>query len=1329
MKCFPAFFLFLLLAPFIARGQWLQSNSGMPAGPDTGTSVYSFAELDSLLFAATSRGVFESQDHGYHWYAHHWSNNGYVVNGVQCEDIFVLPHSYTLNYPKWTWVRQVTKYITQGSISGQLSGNGIAIDPHGNAIIAATLQGSVYLDDTLLSAPNGALLIIKYDSTGKLLWIASASTPHGNVHYSGVACDSLGNIYAAGVLGPSTDGTTPSVDFGAQLSPGAVTAPFIVSYDSSGKFRWDNGASETSGSTVDNLSIQADSSGSAYLAGTFKGTLDVGVSTIISVRLQQKDLEDIFLAKFNPLVQWAVQTSSEGQIEKWQSRPPNQAHCIGLCTDAHGNSYLLGSSIDTEYIGGKPLPDSTSQFVAKFNTNGAAIWNVPFLVPDNEAFPFSSISCDRIGNLALCGGGTDQVTFNNKTYPGNNEASGILAALDSSGETRFVKFAPANVATPQVCVSGIGNIFVDIQSNDLHLTFDDSAVLEPTRPVDPKAPFTGITKLRNDGTVEWAFSDGFTGELAPSRDQSLFALYTPAVLQYYPDADAGRWGRLGWIGSMALAKLSAVPAGLTIDTDIYATGPSFGTRVSADMGHSWVVLKQSGSQFARIGTKIFLGNGFSTDFGETWMRDSGGGNYLHAIGSQLDAWDSPGVSFHSTDSGATWTQNSCRLALGMEATNGSRTFADGGGLSNDSGKTWIATTVGLGGSNGSYTSFNADSKALGVADNILFDSWLDLMASSNAGETWSPVSDNLPSGVLSLYQYGTELLVGLNNDGVYRRPISDIAANIHSTVPLFQWANQVHSYADASGEAIALDSSGNSVVFGSFQGSIAIGDQRYQHKFLAPGDRDYFLAKYDPNGNVLWSMRMAGGGIQDSTRPPTIAISSAGDIYLGAHFLNAFSAGMFNLKGNPWQPEAFLMKCNANGQVVWLDTVMTSLTNNSLGTIAIDRNGNVVVIGQAVSGTSVGGIRLPDSLDDQGSFIASYDPNGSARWATRILDGDEYSSTTALTVSSDNNYYVAGLWHDLRGVGGFLQEYDANGQLLDTSYFAVQSTADAITSLSSDGAGNIYALGTLADSLRLGTTTLKRGLVGDPRFFAQRSNGKWNWAEIIGWQSYIDFKQPIDGPPCRMATAQDGGTYIIGLDSVFGESSLEREQGINYVTKFDPMGTCEWTKQINNGYACVPMGIATDNSGSVWTTGSILNRDEVPGYPDGCCHMAFGLIGLATNTFDSNYERPFINRLSATTTPFAAVRNTALPGADNMVARLYPNPTTGFVKLQLNLDQAQIVRIMVCDPLGRELEQVFAGEAKDMEQQIDCSHLGNGSYFLSIQSSNGASTIPFVLQK
>jgi hypothetical protein len=112
---------------------------------------------------------------------------------------------------------------------------------------------------------------------------------------------------------------------------------------------------------------------------------------------------------------------------------------------------------------------------------------------------------------------------------------------------------------------------------------------------------------------------------------------------------------------------------------------------------------------------------------------------------------------------------------------------------------------------------------------------------------------------------------------------------------------------------IATDAVGNSYVTGSFT-SDTLSFGSFDLINVNPGQRDIFIAKYDPNGNALWA-KSAGGSTTDEAY--SITIDALGNSYITGYFASpTIVFGTFTLTQTGLK-DMFLAKYDMNGNIQW----------------------------------------------------------------------------------------------------------------------------------------------------------------------------------------------------------------------------------------------------------------------------------------------------------------------------------------------------------------------------------------------------------------------------
>src|SRR5439155_11202445 len=92
------------------------------------------------------------------------------------------------------------------------------------------------------------------------------------------------------------------------------------------------------------------------------------------------------------------------------------------------------------------------------------------------------------------------------------------------------------------------------------------------------------------------------------------------------------------------------------------------------------------------------------------------------------------------------------------------------------------------------------------------------------------------------------------------------------------WARQSGFYYSDTARAVAVDSNGNIFVAGNFSGSSSFGPTNLNS---VAGSEDIFVAKYDPDGTLVWAIQAGGSG---SDYAYSVAVDPSGNIYVGGFF-------------------------------------------------------------------------------------------------------------------------------------------------------------------------------------------------------------------------------------------------------------------------------------------------------------------------------------------------------------------------------------------------------------------------------------------------------------
>jgi hypothetical protein len=343
------------------------------------------------------------------------------------------------NYPS----AYIAKYDPLGNIIWvQSFGKNFGIDPNlaitvdasGNLFFTGSFVASsiIFGNDTLTNVfPNGYygdFFIVKFDSSGNVLWARHAGGSSTDIGES-ISTDAAGNAYVTGwywsntiVFGTDTLLNTFGHDF------------FCVKYDPSGNILWTKGNigptgwDEGRGTSVDN-------SGNLYLTGYFNAPSIAFDSIVLNNTTITGFGPDLFVVKYN----------SSGNVQ-WARSAGGTSNDIGnsIVTDAYGNVYVTGDFIsDTMFVGSTTLVNNSLNsniadlFIIKYDSLGNVLWAKSEGGVGADYANFITIS--PVGNIFLIGNYSNSITFGSTTHTSIWGQDVFIVSYDTSGNVLWSK--------------------------------------------------------------------------------------------------------------------------------------------------------------------------------------------------------------------------------------------------------------------------------------------------------------------------------------------------------------------------------------------------------------------------------------------------------------------------------------------------------------------------------------------------------------------------------------------------------------------------------------------------------------------------------------------------------------------------------------------------------------------------------------------------------------------------------------------------------------------------------------------------------------------------
>jgi hypothetical protein len=326
---------------------------------------------------------------------------------------------YVVKYDSSGNFRWAKSSTSLGEPGTGATGYSIATDPFGNIYIDGGHTGpAIYFDSLKVdSTGNSNIFLVKYDSTGKVLWVGGpiAEAEAGN---NGLSIDAWGNVYITGWF------HSPFISFGGHaLTRVGIYNLFIVKYDPSGNVIW--AKSEGKGSDIAYATnVTTDPLGNIYVVGWFQSpTMSIGNTTLINA-----GRDNAFIAKYDSAGNFRWAKSAGGTLyDEGIAVATNTANCVYFTGNFASPEIILGS--DTLANRG-----TNNVFVAKYDSSGNIIWAKPSR--DLGSMFVYNIIVDHDGDPYISGGqqgnsNSDPIQFGNLSLP---------IPANSTDPMYFVKF-------------------------------------------------------------------------------------------------------------------------------------------------------------------------------------------------------------------------------------------------------------------------------------------------------------------------------------------------------------------------------------------------------------------------------------------------------------------------------------------------------------------------------------------------------------------------------------------------------------------------------------------------------------------------------------------------------------------------------------------------------------------------------------------------------------------------------------------------------------------------------------------------------------------------
>jgi len=302
------------------------------------------------------------------------------------------------------------------------------------------------------------------------------------------------------------------------------------------------------------------------------------------------------------------------------------------------------------------------------------------------------------------------------------------------------------------------------------------------------------------------------------------------------------------------------------------------------------------------------------------------------------------------------------------------------------------------------------------------------------------------------------------------------------------------SLQDATMAAVVGDASGCTFVTGDTSGDFGQG-------YPNLGERDVYLIKYNPDGEVMWVFQLGTEGLDSGS---CLTVDPQGNCYVGGQTNGSLAPNLIVDTGDT-QQDAFVVKISSEGTCVWIRQFGSALPDGACR-VRLDRNGNCYVAGNTtcfiVSDGSNGRDVAIEEYMSECPFVAKFDSNGQLVWFNQV---SESYANTGLGVGVDPNGTVA-----LVGEPGYVATFDANGVLLETC--PLEHRFDRLMNACADDLGHVYLVGRESGWMSTVIQYNLKGQEGWSRRFQEN-----------GWSNTKSIVLSLDGSHDMVSVGCQGG--------------------------------------------------------------------------------------------------------------------------------------------------------------------------------------------------------------
>ena len=792
----------------------------------------------------------------------------------------------------------------------------VVADAAGNAYVTGDFAGTADFGGAQITSGSGQnSFVAKYDPTGALVWVVRIGGT-GSSSSTRLHLDSASNLYVGGSFQGDIQFVTPS------LTSAGGNDGFVLKLDVNGAAQWVQQFGGPSNDAVRGMDSSAD--GTLIVGGSFRSSMTIGSTT-----LSTTGSDDWFITKLDsagtPL--WARKAGGNGS---------DLVH--SLTTDAWGNVLVVGSFSANATFNATTLINSgsTDMAVVKYDASGAQKWARNSA--NGQVISGLEIQADAAGRLQIAGEFSGSLPLDHLTVNSTGQTDIFFATLTSTPPLISQQPIGGNVLAGQnvtfsVVATGTGGVTYQWRMNGTNIVgatnasytivnaaanaagnydalvthaFGSIASSPAVVTVIPSAnplPFnfgvklgTGgagnLRTLARDAAGNFYFGGEFTGALDFGSTNLISAGGNDAFVAKADPAGTVLWAaHIGGPGSDVVNDLALAPGGELVAVGDFNDGAVFGTNgpVSSVAGlrSAFTVRLSSAGQLVWFRRVVNLSGSMSQ--GAEVVTDAAGNAFV--TGKTIDSATFDGVTTVTRTFGWDFIIKYDPVGNVSLVTATDDAPASSGQFIHDDSQLAIdaAGNLVLGGAINSAGKVNIGGVTLPFPVQGGLDAFVAKFTSAGAplwvrslsGPGREYVSHLAASPDGSTYVLGAFDAAFDFGNGVVLTPDSGASLTGFllklTTNGTVAWSRTVGVGQLSPFGALAVDAFGNVYVGSQFAGTNPLG----MPNALSAGADDVFIAKFNPQGSLLWSQSFGGTG---SDFLNGLVLDASQNLYFGGGF-------------------------------------------------------------------------------------------------------------------------------------------------------------------------------------------------------------------------------------------------------------------------------------------------------------------------------------------------------------------------------------------------------------------------------------------------------------